>query len=726
MGIFWFCAGAAAEWTINMSYNKNNEHLEFISNSMLQTMFDSVTDLIFCKDIDLNYTRCNKSLLEYFGRSEEEVLGKDDVHGLMVPAETAESYRAMDRKVIRERKAITYEEYVPTTAGVSRLFETNKVPLLIDDEVIGIIGIARDISARKAMEESAKNASNAKSSFLANMSHEIRTPMNSIIGFAELAIDDNIAPKTRDYLNLIIDNSKWLLELINDILDISKIESGNLKIEAIPFDLHELFVACKIMITPKANEKNIDLFFYAEPFIGKKLIGDPTRLRQALINLLSNAVKFTESGTVKLAANVLSFSENNCRLLFEIKDTGIGMTNKQIANIMEPFYQGDISTTRKYGGTGLGLAITKSIVESMGGKLNIISEPRAGTKISFEINFTLTDMDDETLGTTNVALEVEKPLFKGDVLVCEDNFMNQRVIVEHLARVGLNTTIVTNGKEGVDAVRQRMKDGKEPFDLILMDIYMPVMDGIEATSKIIEIGGEPVIIAITANVMKEDMELYKKNGMIDHLGKPFTSQELWLTLLKYLKPVGFSNTEHVENDKKSGNLKNQLRSNFVRNNQNTFTKISDAIEANDITLAHRLAHTLKGNAALLGKNALSKAALDVETSLKYGENSTNEEQLNLLKTELYIVLDELKPYSIETTVDYSTEVDASDSNAIVAHELYAKLEPLIKRGSPKCVQYVNQLLKIPGTEKLIGEIKDFNFIKAAELLEILKNDPEDN
>jgi len=689
-------------------------------------MFDSVTDLIFTKDINLNYTRCNKSLLEYFGRREEDIVGKDDVGGLGVPPDIAESYRKMDRQVIREKKAITYEEYVPTSAGVSRLFETNKVPLLLNGEVIGIMGIARDISERKAMEESARNASNAKSSFVANMSHEIRTPMNSIIGFAELAIDDDIAPKTRDYLNLIIDNSKWLLELINDILDISKIESGNMEIESIPFDLHELFVACKIMITPRANEKNIDLFFYAEPFIGKKLIGDPTRLRQALINLLSNAVKFTETGTVKLAANVVYSNDDNCRLLFEVKDTGIGMTKKQIEKIMEPFYQGDISTTRKYGGTGLGLAITKNIIESMGGKLKIISEPRAGTKISFEIDFALTDMDDETLGATNVAVEISKPLFKGDVLVCEDNYMNQRVIVEHLARVGLNSKVVANGKDGVDAVRQRMKDGKEPFDLILMDIYMPVMDGIEATSKIIEIGGDPVIIAITANVMKEDMELYKKNGMVDHLGKPFTSQDLWLTLLKHLEPISFSDADNSEQERKAGNLKNQLRSDFVRNNQNTFTKISDALDSNDIKTAHRLAHTLKGTAALIGKSTLSKAAQEVEVSLKDGENSATEEQLNLLKTELYIVLDELKPYSIETIIDYPTDIDPSDNDVKYNLELYSKLEPLIKRGSPKCMQYVNQLLKIPGTKELIEEIKDFNFTKAAELLVILKNDAEDN
>jgi len=715
---------AQAAWEEKDMPSHNNENLECLSYSMLQTMFDSVSDLIFCKDRDLIYTRCNKSLLMYFGLKEEDVVGKDDESGLGVPPETAEAYRAMDRMIMESKRPVTYEEYVPTKKGTSRVFETNKVPLLQDGEVVGIMGIARDISERKAMEESAKNASDAKSAFLANMSHEIRTPLNSIIGFAELAVDDGIEPKTRDYLGLIIDNSKWLLELINDILDISKIESGNMEIEHVPFDLHELFVACKIMITPKATEKNIDLFFYAEPFIGKKLKGDPTRLRQALINLLSNAVKFTETGTVKLAANVVEANDDYCRLLFEIKDTGIGMTMKQIEKIMEPFYQGDISTTRKYGGTGLGLAITKSIVESMGGLLRIESEEGIGTRISFEVNFPLTDAEEETFGSTNTIVDIDKPVFEGEVLVCEDNYMNQRVIVEHLTRVGLKVEMASNGQEGVDAVRQRMKDGKKPFDLILMDIYMPVMDGIEATTKILEIGGEPIIVAITANVMKEDMELYKKNGMTDHLGKPFTSQELWVTLLKYLVPVGYASSDNADGARRDVNLRNRLRADFVRNNQSTFRKISDALDEGDMQTAHRLAHSLKGNAALIGKNALSKAALDVEQALKGDENLATKDQLNLLRTELYIVLDELKPYLIETVAANLTGVSAEDTDGKYALELYEKLEPLIKRGSPKCTQFVNQLRRIPGTEMLVREIEDFNFSNAADLLEILRNESE--
>jgi len=212
--------------------------------------------------------------------------------------------------------------------------------------------------------------------------------------------------------------------------------------------------------------------------------------------------------------------------------------------------------------------------------------------------------------------------------------------------------------------------------------------------------------------------------MTAHLGKPFTSQELWITLLKYLTPVSYANSDNSDSGRKDVNLRNRLRADFVRNNQNTYNKISDAIDANDIEMAHRLAHTLKGVAALIGKNTLSKAALDVEQSLKNGKNQTTKEQLGILKTELYIVLDELKPYLIESTSENPADVSADDIDVNFVRELYDKLEPLIRRGSPKCTQFVNQLRKIPGTETLIREIEDFNFTEAATILGFLKNDSE--
>jgi signal transduction histidine kinase/CheY-like chemotaxis protein len=382
--------------------------------------------------------------------------------------------------------------------------------------------------------EAAESANNAKTIFLANMSHEIRTPLNSIIGFSELALSDKLPEQARDYFHKIFVNGEWLLHIINDILDISKIESGKMELEHIPFNLHDIFSHCQSNIIPKANAKGIALYCYAEPSIGKKLLGDPIRLRQALTNMLSNAIKFTSSGTVKLLASIVTSNEKSVTIKFEIKDSGIGMTPEQIEKIFKPFTQADGSITRKFGGTGLGLAITKNIIEMMGGELNVESAIGIGSKFSFELTFSAVDDVSEIPVKEIVPDETEQPSFAGEILICEDNAMNQQVICGHLTRIGLKAIVALNGKDGVDLVEKRMKENK-PFDLIFMDIHMPVMDGMEAAVKITELGCKTPIVAMTANIMTNDIEMYKKSGIIDYIGKPFTSQELWKCLSKYVK-----------------------------------------------------------------------------------------------------------------------------------------------------------------------------------------------
>jgi len=270
-----------------------------------QAIFDAIPDMVFCKDLDLNYTRCNKSLLEFFNLKEEDIIGKDDITGLGVPPDLAEEYRIADRIVIDENRIYSRDEEVPAPDGGVILVETSKVPIIYNGEVIGLLGVARDITYRKAMEEAAQNANKSKTQFLANMSHEIRTPMNSIIGFSELAKEGAISEETKIYLGNIQNSAEWLLRIINDILDISKIESGKLEFEYIPFDLKEIFDSCKSSITPRFNEKMIELVFHADNTPGKMLLGDPVRLRQVIMNLLSNAVKFTETGTVIITAKIL-------------------------------------------------------------------------------------------------------------------------------------------------------------------------------------------------------------------------------------------------------------------------------------------------------------------------------------------------------------------------------------------------------------------------------------
>jgi CheY-like chemotaxis protein len=491
------------------------------------------------------------------------------------------------------------------------------------------------------MEETALAASQSKSAFLANMSHEIRTPMNSIVGFSELAMDDEIPPKTRDYLNKIQTNAGWLLQIINDILDVSKIESGKMELEKIPFDMHDLFAGCRTLVMPKAIEKGILLHFYAEPSIGKKPLGDPTRLRQVFVNLLSNAVKFTNTGIVKLHSAIIGTTENTVSMHFEVKDSGIGMTPEQVERIFDPFTQAESSTTRKYGGTGLGLAITKSIVEMMGGTLLVESSIGVGSKFSFDLTFEMIDMTDEDLLEKSIIFnEIEKPTFEGEVLLCEDNVMNQQVICEHLERVGLKTVVADNGKIGVEMVQSRMKNGEKQFDLIFMDMHMPVMDGLEASAKILELNTGIPMVAMTANIMSNDREIYRMSGMNDCVGKPFTSQELWRCLMKYFKPVSWQTVNESQQTKTENKLQQKLITVFLNDNQRRFIEIAGALNAGDIKLAHRLAHTLKSNAGQLGKSYLQKAAADVEEQLKGGQNLVSPQQLAALETELNAALAE--------------------------------------------------------------------------------------
>ena len=516
---------------------------------------------------------------------------------------------------------------------------------------IFIAGLLKPL--RRSMEE-AEAASRAKSAFLANMSHEIRTPMNSIIGFSELALDDDLPPKTKEYLGKILENADGLLQIINDVLDISKVESGKMELEHIPFNIHDLFASCRTLIMPMAVEKGLMLYFYAEPSIGKRPLGDPIRLRQVLVNLLSNAVKFTNAGTVKLQAAITDRDEKTITMHFEVRDSGIGMTDEQIKKIFEPFTQAETGTTRQYGGTGLGLPITKNIVELMGGTLSVESTPGVGSKFSFNLTFDTIDVTDDDLYKRKMVFnDLEKPIFEGEILLCEDNPMNQQVIREHLARVGLKTSMAENGKIGVEMVQRRMNNDEKQFDLIFMDMHMPVMDGLEAASKILALDTGIPIVAMTANIMANDREIYRKSGMRDCVGKPFTSQELWHCLMKYLHPVRWQTADEgrrmqpvvqsgvVTDIGPQDDTQQVFQMLFVQNNLHKFDEIANALRVGDITLAHRLAHTLKSNAGQIGRPALQQAAAEVERQLKEGKNLVTEEQLKTLETELKAVLQKL-------------------------------------------------------------------------------------
>jgi CheY-like chemotaxis protein len=403
---------------------------------------------------------------------------------------------------------------------------------------------------------SAEEHSRMKTQFLANMSHEIRTPMNGIIGFTELAQGcKDVSETTREYLRKIEISAQGLFSIINDILDISKIEAGKVDLERIPFSLHELFRYCETVTSVKAVEKGISLFIYSEPIVNRMLVGDPTKLRQILLNLLSNAVKFTNSGTVKLMVAVEHEGVDCVWIHFEIKDSGIGMSAEQIKKVFLPFEQADRSTTRRFGGTGLGLPITKSLIELMGGELQMESVLGIGSRFCFTLRFDFADERDTSYEREkNIMTGRSRPIFAGKILVCEDNEINQEVISTHLAYIGLTTIIAENGKCGVEEV-MRSIEADAPFDLILMDIFMPEMDGLEASTILRAKGLKIPIVALSANVMTSDMDGYKSHGINAYLSKPFSAHELWDCLLKFLTPERMAHepeqTPYTESGKSS-------------------------------------------------------------------------------------------------------------------------------------------------------------------------------
>ncbi|MCL2068791.1 MAG: ATP-binding protein, partial [Oscillospiraceae bacterium] len=511
------------------------------------------------------------------------------------------------------------------------------------------------------------------------------------------------------------DSTGWLLRIVNDILDISKIEAGKMDLEQIPFHLHEVFTRCQSVILPPVKEKGLDLRLYAEPINGRQLVGDPVRLYQVLMNLLSNAVKFTNSGIVKFSALVKKEYDDKAVIYFEVTDSGIGMSPEQIEKVFDPFTQADSSTTRNYGGTGLGLAIVKNIVELMGGTLALESTPGAGSTFSFEIIFDTVESGGELADREELALS-EKPFFDALVLVCDDNPMNQEVIREHLSRIGISAESADNGKTGVEMVARRKEKGDAPFDLIFMDMFMPVMDGIEAATKIFALDTGTPIIAMTANIMTSEIEKYKKHGMPDCLGKPFNAQELWRVLLKYLTPVSL--VPKGGQEQVSEEMQKKLMINFVKNNQNIHEEIDRAVAAGDMKLAHRLAHTLKGNAGLIGKTELKNAAADVESLIRDGADSIWDSKMNRLKAELESVFKEFEPLLEEHAP--KEEIKPLTEEQTLA--LFDKLTPMLEDINPECISLVDEIRAVPGGEELARHIEGFDFDAAAVTLAGLKKE----
>lgn len=371
----------------------------------------------------------------------------------------------------------------------------------------------------------AQNATKAKSQFLANMSHEIRTPINGVIGMSYLLLQTTLSDKQRKYLEKIDDSAKSLLNIINDVLDFSKIEAGKFTIEKIEFNLQESIKKVINHLELLAHEKNININVKYGEGIGKYFLGDALRISQVLTNLLGNAIKFTHDGSINIYVTKLE----NEKFRFEVKDSGIGLSEKEQKKLFISFSQADDSTTRKYGGTGLGLAISKQLVELMGGKIWVESKEGVGSSFIFEIE--LREIEPQLSKSSDEKVEFDKSILDAKkILIAEDNHTNQLVLLGLLEDYVKEIDIANNGQEAVDMFE------KGKYELIIMDLQMPVMDGYEATRLIRNIDRDIPIIALTANTMKEEIQKTKAVGINEHLVKPLNMEKLFTTLSKYINP----------------------------------------------------------------------------------------------------------------------------------------------------------------------------------------------
>ncbi|WP_051298306.1 PAS domain-containing hybrid sensor histidine kinase/response regulator [Marinobacterium litorale] len=528
-----------------------------------------------------------------------------------------------------------------------------------DGKLESIISVRTEITEQKAIErqlqeEKAKadQANRAKSQFLANMSHEIRTPMNAVIGFTHLALRDESTPHTRSYLSKIERAAKGLLAIINDILDLSKIESGKLGIEQTSVNLRDLVDDAVHSVSIRGDrQETVPILTDWDERIPERVRGDPVRVGQVLLNLLSNAVKFTERGEVRVSVRMGAEQGDGCiQVFFYVIDTGIGISQEQKAKLFKPFSQADDSTTRLYGGTGLGLSISKQLVELMGGEIQVQSAPGQGSCFYFSLPFETAGVDaveaegapQSTAAVTKSALLAPPPqpveLTGRRILVVEDNQINQEVIAGLLAPYQASLTLAGDGAQALEQLRAGS------FDLVLSDIQMPVMDGREFARRAIEELGDacPPIIAMTAHVSAEEVSLCLEAGMTDHLAKPIEPKRLDAVLGQWLPgmsgstvdseaPVSDTSTTIDDEtiDVKRGLMMvggdKALLAAALSVYADTYRHFDFETERCESDDDQRAVHSLKSVGGTLGMQALAVEAVELEKQLKAGSLPTSEE-----------------------------------------------------------------------------------------------------
>lgn len=615
-----------------------------------KTVVEDGSDIIFIVDYDANIVYHNPSVKKTVGH--ESLTGQqffNYIHPSILPKV---------KKSFKDSINLSYNSNIEflflCNDGSYKYFEFNSINLKHKDGISALILDCRDISGRKKDQEELINAQKAKEQFLANMSHEIRTPVNGIVGMVNLLSSTTQSNEQIKYLNAIKHSADNLKVIINDILDYSVIESGNLTLESIGFDIDYQIKSVIDSLELQANEKGLNLNYVSKNNNCKILLGDPVRLSQILINLINNAIKFTNEGEINIMLNC-SQTKDQVIALFEIQDTGIGINNDKLEHIFDTFKQADESITRKYGGTGLGLAISKQLVELQGGNIQVESKVNIGTKFTFSIPYKIGTSRDLIYHPSDKTEEHKKSnlQFKGmEVLLVEDNDINRLYASTILKKWGCACSEAENGEIALELLR------KNNYDIILMDVHMPVMDGLEATRIIRKSFSPPKnetpIIAFTANAIKGEKENYMKLGMNDYISKPFIPNELEKLISPFFRPKreGFNKTGITSPLYDLSYLKtisdgseefiSEIINTFIEKTPELLHEMMEAGANKNWEKVGALAHKLKPNLTLLGINTIKPIALSIEQDGKASVNTnTLEDRINELNRVCSTAIDQL-------------------------------------------------------------------------------------
>ena len=510
------------------------------SEKRFRIMADSCPVGIWVTDANGGNLFANRAYLEFCGMGDGEIAG-DAWRSTLHPEDAPEFLEAFEL-ALRERTPYKAERRSRRADGEWRWMESYAEPRFTQDgEFMGLAGINVDVTERKQTEHAlvaarvaAEAANCAKSRFLANMSHEIRTPMNGVLGMVQLLLATELTEEQHAYVEVANSSGRALLTLIDDVLDLSKIEAGKVSLEKLNFSLRDVVHEVVAALRTAGDVEGLSFDVQVSPKIPRLVRGDAYRLRQVLTNLLSNAVKFTEQGGITLNVEAESLSEHTATVHFAIADTGIGIEPNQQLGLFSAFVQADSSTTRKFGGTGLGLAISKQLVEMMGGRIGVKSQVGSGSTFWFSAVLERVKGGGLLPDAPEVGCKSNAGL-KGHgerILVAEDNSTNRAVILAQLGNLGYKAEAVEDGAKAVEAVR------RGGYDLVLMDCQMPVMDGIESTREIRNVLGSQIpIIALTASAMASDRERCLREGMNGYLAKPVELAQLAETVAQWVNQV---------------------------------------------------------------------------------------------------------------------------------------------------------------------------------------------